>query len=268
MTKIQAPPDKSFSKGLILLQHLALCEGPVGVSELAGNLGLTKSNVHRLLQTLMSHGFVHQDAKSRYSPTLRYWELGYEVWLQSRSGRAALDDADALALKTGCLVHITLADSRQEELVLFERIGLPVSHPMRRLWPTGARVPVWRIIGGWSDFVAFQIAYIAALPPETLASQEAAIRDHLKDTGITLQSVADRVAAARDCGYAENLGSGLDGVEGTASAFRNETGDPVGVISTIYDRGDRDAGDRTSIGKLNRLYAHSISRSLGYDDLN
>lgn len=158
LPKDQAAPDKSFSKGLVLLQHLALSEGPVGVSDLATSLGFTKSNVHRLLQTLAAHGFVVKDAKSRYSPSLRYREIGYEVWVQSRAGQAALDDADRLAVKTGALVHVTLADGQQQELILYERIGMPVSHPMRRLWPTGIRVPVWRILGGWSDLVAFQVA--------------------------------------------------------------------------------------------------------------
>ena len=62
--------------------------------------------------------------------------------------------------------------------------------------------------------------------------------------------------------------AGLENIEGTASAFRDETGAPVGVLSTIYDRdGSRD-GRREDTGRLNRLYAHSISRSLGFRDPN
>ena len=83
-----------------------------------------------------------------------------------------------------------------------------------------------------------------------------------------LRLAGHRVTAARDLGYAENLGSGLENIEGTACAFRDETGAPVGVLSTIYDRdGSRD-GRREDTGRLNRLYAHSISRSLGFRDPN
>jgi len=263
----QAGPDKSFSKGFILLQHLATCDDPVGISDLSASLGMTKSNIHRLLQTLAAHGFVQKNAKSRYSPSLRYWELGYEVWLHSRAGQAAINDADGLALKADCLVHITLADHQHQELILYERIGRPVSHPMRRLWPTGARVPIWRIINGWPDFVAFQVAYIAALPEAELMTREAEISRHMEDAGLSFGALLDRVTAARDLGYAENLG-GLDNIEATACAFRDETGKPVGVLSTIYDRLGSAEGRREDTGKLNRLYAHSISRSLGFRDPN
>ena len=260
--------DKSFSKGLILLQHLATCDDPAGISDLSVALGMTKSNVHRLLQTLAAYGFVHKNTKSRYSPSLRYWEMGYEVWLHSRAGQVALNDADGLALKANCLVHITLAAEESQELILYDRIGTPIAHPMRRLWPTGTRVPIWRIINGWSDFVAFQIAYIAAKPEVELTSRRDEISRHLEDSGLTYEGLAERVTAARDLGYAENLGSGLENIEGTACAFRDETGAPVGVLSTIYDRdGSRD-GRREDTGRLNRLYAHSISRSLGFRDPN
>lgn len=229
---------------------------------------MTKSNVHRLLQTLAGYGFVHKNAKSRYSPSLRYWEMCYEVWLHSRAGQGAINDADGLALKANCLVHITLAAPESQELILYDRIGTPVSHPMRRLWPTGTRVPIWRIINGWSDFVAFQVAFIAALPEPELMSREAEITRHLEAAGLTFAGLVERVGSASDLGYAENLGSGLENIEGTACAFRDETGQPVGVLSTIYDRDGSSEGRREATGRLNRLYAHSISRSLGFRDPN
>ncbi|WP_334249356.1 helix-turn-helix domain-containing protein [Bradyrhizobium symbiodeficiens] len=52
--------DKAFIKGLRLLETLALSEQPRGVTDLASELKLTKSNVHRLLMTLQSQGYVRQ----------------------------------------------------------------------------------------------------------------------------------------------------------------------------------------------------------------
>ncbi|TIM67937.1 MAG: IclR family transcriptional regulator [Mesorhizobium sp.] len=52
--------DKAFIKGLRLLEALALSEQPRGVTDLAAELKLTKSNVHRLLTTLQTHGYVRQ----------------------------------------------------------------------------------------------------------------------------------------------------------------------------------------------------------------
>jgi IclR family KDG regulon transcriptional repressor len=45
--------DKTFVKGLVLLEALAKHERGSGVTELANQLMLNKSNVHRLLQALV-----------------------------------------------------------------------------------------------------------------------------------------------------------------------------------------------------------------------
>lgn len=255
-------PDKAFAKGLMLLRTLAACERSKGVSELATELEMTKSNVHRLLQTLMAFGFVRKDGQNRYNPSLLYWELGYEVWSRSRVGQAALDHADGLALQTGCLVHVTVTDG--EDLLFFERIGRPISHPLRRIWPTGARVPVWRLIRGWSDFVAFQISYMAALPQSEFDRREEAMRAYLAETNVSFASLAERVQFAREHGYARNVGEGLGDVRGTASAIVDETGFPLGVLSTIRDKGKMTNEQLERIGLLNKLYARSISHSLGH----
>lgn len=257
-------PDKSFAKGLILLQFLAQSETTRGVTELAIALDLTKSNVHRLLQTLQAFGFVTKDDSNRYGPSLRYWELGYEVWARSRVGQAALADADNLAQQTGCLVHVTVANG--DDLILFERIGMPIAHPMRRIWPMGARVPIWRLIRGWSDYVAFQVAFIAALHRQEFDRRADELRSYLADTEVSFDSLVERVRFAREHGYSRNMGDGLEDVRGTASVFLGENGMPLGVLSTISDKDKVSDDHLLRIGQLNKLYAYSISNSLGYRD--
>lgn len=50
--------DSTLIKGLTVLEHLAGSEAPRGVSDLARSLNLTKSNVHRTLQTLVAAGLL------------------------------------------------------------------------------------------------------------------------------------------------------------------------------------------------------------------
>mgnify|MGYP003339094186 FL=1 len=50
--------DTTVIKALTILEALASSDTPLGVTELANRLGLSKSNVHRLLQTLGSRGYV------------------------------------------------------------------------------------------------------------------------------------------------------------------------------------------------------------------
>lgn len=69
-------------------------------------------------------------------------------------------------------------------------------------------------------------------------------------------------------GSETSAGLVVDLVQGSACAFLDETEQPVGVLSTIYDRDSSSEGRHEATGRLNRLYAHSILRSLGFRDPN
>ena len=69
--------DKVFLKGLTVLETLAASEVPRGITDLANDLDLTKSNVHRLVQALVHRGYAEKDPLSgRYQCTMRLWQLG------------------------------------------------------------------------------------------------------------------------------------------------------------------------------------------------
>lgn len=60
----------------MLIEAMSKSEGTRGISELARELSLTKSNVHRLMQTLIASGFVHKDeATDRYELSSKMWRL-------------------------------------------------------------------------------------------------------------------------------------------------------------------------------------------------
>ncbi|HVK32095.1 MAG TPA: helix-turn-helix domain-containing protein, partial [Burkholderiaceae bacterium] len=69
--------DTTFVKGLQVMEALARNPQLCGVSDLARHLGMTKSNVHRLLQTLVACGYVrNMEQSGKYELTLKVWELG------------------------------------------------------------------------------------------------------------------------------------------------------------------------------------------------
>ncbi len=85
--------EKTLAKGLVVLEALIRNGRPCGVSDLAVSLGMSKSNAHRLLNTLAETGFVTTE-EGRYAASLKVWELGtliikgYDV----RESGAAGDD--------------------------------------------------------------------------------------------------------------------------------------------------------------------------------
>ncbi|WP_158240765.1 IclR family transcriptional regulator [Telmatospirillum siberiense] len=94
--------DKSFAKGLAVLELLARAPKPCGVSEIARKLDMGKSNVHRLLQTLTTCGFVEQDEdRGYYRPALKMWVLGTLAIARLNIRGAAFDVLAELATHTG-----------------------------------------------------------------------------------------------------------------------------------------------------------------------
>ncbi len=93
-----------LSKGLSVLSSLGLHPDGVGVSELAEESGLPVSTTHRLLATLVEHGYASVDAERRYRLGLQVFELSqrlmaswgndrvYDVLLRlvDRTGESAL----------------------------------------------------------------------------------------------------------------------------------------------------------------------------------
>src|SRR5678816_2188513 len=62
---------------LRLREELEQSSTPVGLSELARQFQASKATLHRHLQTLAHHGFVHQDAATlRYAAGIKLFVLG------------------------------------------------------------------------------------------------------------------------------------------------------------------------------------------------
>lgn len=72
--------DTTVAKGFAVLEVLARAKRPMRLSALAEALALQKSNVHRLLRTLVELGYVEKDVETaRYYASLKTWELGVSI---------------------------------------------------------------------------------------------------------------------------------------------------------------------------------------------
>jgi len=68
MDLLPKQPNQSVIDGIRCLQGVAARSGPVGVSELAEELGLETTRVHRLLRTLAYMGLLRWTEKRKYAP--------------------------------------------------------------------------------------------------------------------------------------------------------------------------------------------------------
>jgi IclR family KDG regulon transcriptional repressor len=255
--------DTTFVKGMSILEQIARSDAPRGVTELSEALGMTKSNVHRLLQTLMGCGLVQRDeSTARYVATLKIWELGHEVWLRSKLRAATSPLVEELARRTREMVHVAIIDG--DDLLFFEQVGNPTAYPFRMFWPIGGRMHCWQILPGGKDLTAIQIAYLSVLPDKKCQSILAMLRTEISRSAKTQDAIMKRISAARQAGYALNHGEWNDEMRGAASVFFHKDGQPAGILGL---NGPAQRVDPTTVerwGNLARHAAESISYELGF----
>lgn len=110
----------SVDRSLQILLLLAKSSRALGVTELAKDLGVGKSTVHSLLQTLMARSFVQKNEAGRYSLGVKLIELG-EICAERLDIRtAARPVITELADDIGKIV--LLAVLSHDELIIIDKV--------------------------------------------------------------------------------------------------------------------------------------------------
>ncbi|VWX57520.1 IclR family transcriptional regulator [Burkholderiales bacterium 8X] len=246
--------EKTVIKALNTLEFLAASAEPLGVTALSEALGLGKSNVHRMLTTLVAAGYVRSLGAGRYEATLRMWEYGTHVLMRNDVKRVAGPLLQKLVKATGETAHLSVLDGR--EVVYVDKID--GDHPVRAYSRIGARAPAHAVatgkalLAGQSD--EFIRSYAADLDPEGF-------------TGRTVTTPALLIKAMeeiRDKGVAFNTGEWREGVCGIASPIRDSTGK---VVAAIGISGPADRLKPAALRKYSPAVvdaASQVSRALGF----
>lgn len=212
--------DKAFVKGLRLIEALAQSDEPRGISDLAAELELTKSNVHRLLSTLQAHGYVFQLAQnSRYELSTKLWQLGTGVIARNTLIKVARPAMERLADTTKETVHLSVL----EDVFVVYIDKIDGSHHVRAHTRLGSRAPAFTVASGK--------AMLTHKPVEFLDR----FRPHLKRfTPTTRTSISDirkDVAQASAQGFAMvQHGEWREGIAACACAIVGRSGQLEGAI--------------------------------------
>lgn len=193
------------TKALRALRLLG-AQGALGVSELAGCLGVSTSSAHRILGALCAEGFAVQRAGSRrYVLGPASDELGPSAAVDVvRVGRPHLV---ALARRTGETAHlVTVTGPRHHFLD-----GVESAHTLRVGLRTGEELHAATTAGGK--------ALLATRPDDEVrallgATWPARTRHTIRDIDAFLVELAE----VRRVGHAENRGESVDGVHAIGAA--------------------------------------------------
>ena len=213
-----AEVESALGKGLRVLEGLARAGGAVRLSNLAADLGLQKSAVHRILQTLVDSGFAVQEPDTGlYRASLKVWELGTGVAASLAVKQAALPVLHELHRTTAETVSLTVLDG--DDVLYLDKLLAP--RPVGFTTRVGSRVPAPFTVGGRA-LLAYED------DPESVVDRVLAARG--PDAFDPKKALAD-IRRVRDQGYVVGRGRSQRGVVGIATAVQGDDGRAVAGLT-------------------------------------
>lgn len=137
---------KSVQTALHVLETVAMRQ-PIGVSDIARHLKITKASAQRCLQTLHSCGWIKTEgdrSQTRWIVTSKAFSIGRHVAENGNLRETALPIMKQVWEKTGESVHLVIAEERSA--VLLERLETP--QPVRLFLPLGGSSPLHTVASG------------------------------------------------------------------------------------------------------------------------
>lgn len=203
--------DKTLLKGLKVLETLSRLDGAhYTLEQIAEEVELTRSNVHRTLQTLAHAGYVRRDAiTGAYQCTLKMFELGTRQLVSMDARRLAPPFMRELARSTGETVHLSVLDGM--DVVYVDKIDSP--QPLVAYSTVGGRAPAYAVATG-KVLLAFQA-------PDYIEHYADAIQRHTEATHVSRSVLKQELADIARVGYAINRGEWRKGIGGVAAPIFN-----------------------------------------------
>lgn len=209
--------DTTIIKGFRLLEELVRCREPQGVAELAKRLDMSKSNVHRVLQTLVALGYV-VGSGGRYFVTLKVWSLGLQVIERVDIKRMARPVMQRLAEESQETVHLSIYE--QGNVVYIDKIE--GSHPIRAYTEIGGRAPAYCVATGK--------ALLAHQTEDEIERVLEGLERHSPNTIVAPEAMRLTLAQVRDNRYAINRGEWREQVSGVGAPVWNADDFPIAAI--------------------------------------
>ena len=209
----------SLDKGLDVLLAFDSPLPTRGVTDLARDVGLPKSTVHRILATFVRAGLVVRLPNGRYQLGVRLFELGSIFYRQTQLRTIAAPYLHELYQRTRLTVYLTVLDG--DEIMHLDH--LPAPDAPRITMTIGRR---WSLHTSSAGKL-----FLAYAPRDTV---DAYVQRGLKPlTPYSIVSPAvllEQLATIRRQGYATAADEGVIGISGLAAPVFDKQGDVVAAV--------------------------------------
>ncbi|GIO87506.1 IclR family transcriptional regulator [Paenibacillus faecis] len=207
-------------------------DSDLGLSEIAGAIGLHKSTVHRLLTTLEERGFVIRNpATDKYRLGLKIWELSAHLSHNDDPAVLLLPQMEQLRDRLGETVSLYLRDGTDRLRIQ----AVQSNQAIRRVAQVGARLPLF--VGASSKVL---VAY----------AEDAVLRAVLDSpdwpAAVDREAYMSQLEEIRCAGY--------------ATSYEEREPGAAAVAAPIFDRNGRVAAALSVSGPVSRLSPQTLEK--------
>jgi Transcriptional regulator len=203
--------DKTLLKGLMVLEAMSHLDGAhYTLDRIAKEVGLTRSNVHRTLQTLAHAGYVRRAPDTgAYQCTLKMFELGSRQLASFDVREIARPHMRELARLTGETVHLSVLDGF--DVVYIDKIDSP--QPLLAYSTIGGRAPAYAVATG-KALLAFQA-------PDYIEHYADHLQRLTDNTRVSVPDLKRELEAVTIDGHSISRGEWREGIGGVAVPIFN-----------------------------------------------
>lgn len=242
---------------IAVLDAFLAAERDFGVTELAGQLGLAKSVIHRLVTALADAEYLaHDPVSRRYRLGPKAIRLGLVALSQAQLPQRARPILRALAAETGETATLSILDG--DHRVYIDQVES--TQPVRQTVQLGQHAPLYLGASGK--------AILAFLPADR---RERIVREAVRQGATSIggapleeQRLLRELEAARAQGFAVSESERILGAASAAAPVFDCYGQVIGSISVASVTVRHDRADLLRFGPIVRRYAERLSQDLGW----
>jgi DNA-binding IclR family transcriptional regulator len=219
---VETPSIQSLDRGLLVLETVAKSDTPVSLGNLTAVLGIDRSSVFRLANTLKRRGYLANPSTGKeYILGTSVWRIAHKYDWSRMLATVAHEHMNSLARDLNETAHLAV---REGSKALFVDHCSGTSHVIAISGQTGELVPLHCTSHGKALLVDFNEERLKALlGNDTLPRMT-------RQTIASIADLAEQCRQTRNRGYVTDDEEFADGVRCVAAPIRDQEGTVVGSI--------------------------------------
>lgn len=246
---------QSVERALSIIEEISKYENGLRITDISNELDLHISTTHRLLNTLIHMGYVHQDPETnKYELTLKLFEIGNRKLTNMDILDVAKPYAEELMKDVNEVVHIVVRDG--DEIVYIDKVE--ANNVISMSSNIGKRSPMYCTSVGKAILAEMSIHDANKILDRTEYIQ------YTEHTLVNKQEVLNEIIEVQKKGYAVDNEENERGVRCVGSVIFDRDGNAIGAISISGPAFRVKEENMDSLGETVKTYANLISREMGY----